>query len=88
MAFSLFFLKIYFWRFCLLFDRKVVRQETKLEREREGRRDRERSGRPKCNCATCRRAAHEAIGADSLCFTHMKLLVIGNQVGLLSKTLK
>ncbi len=31
--FLLFFLKIYFWRFCLLFDRTVDRQETKLERE-------------------------------------------------------
>ncbi len=67
--FLLFFLKIYFWRFCLLFDRTVDRQETKLERE--GGRDRERStsrdsntGRPKRNGTTCRRAAHKAISAD------------------------
>ncbi len=54
-----------------LFDRTVVRQETKLERE-EGW-DRERSasrdsntGRSKHNGATCRRAAHEAISTNIL----------------------
>ncbi len=76
---------MYFRHFCLLFDRTVDRQETQLERERERERvgggggDRERSasqdsntGRPKHNGATCRHAAHKAIGADCKVYFNSK----------------
>ncbi len=63
-----FFLKIKFFNFCLLFDRTVVKQETKLERERgdgigKGPRAGTRNGMPEVQLHYMLHAAHEAIGA-------------------------
>ncbi len=66
------FLRFIFGVFAFfLIDRTVDRQEMKLEREGGGGGIGERSasqdlntGRPKGNGATCRRAAHKAIGTD------------------------
>ncbi len=58
----IFFLKTYFWCFCLYYDRTVCIQKAKQERERGGRdciksmsRD-SNSGHTKCNDAICRHA--------------------------------